>query len=181
MEQTKDDVQNSISTGDTIMKQHGFKMTVPALVNWPEDKETKFLLADEVKEIGEQIVEKFRDDLRNVTIGYVFRKKAPKSDDSITMGQAKTESELQKVLHGLDAIVIIGHDVWKDLEGDAKFRLVYHELEHFQINFETGVLKTVSHPVEEFPSVIKVFGPGQTSHVDFIYAYNEFSKNHNNG
>jgi len=177
-EQTKDDVQNSMSTGTTIMEQHGFKMTLPAMANWPDDKETKFLLAEEVKEIGKQIIDKFRDDLRNVNIGYVFRKKSPKSDEVVTMGTAKIENELQKVLHGYDAIVTIGHDTWKDLEGDSKFRLVHHELEHFQVNFETGALKTVNHPVEEFPSTIKIFGPGQSSHVDFIYAYNEFSKNH---
>ena len=178
MDTTKDDVDNQISTGNTIMNQLGFKMTVPALSNWPEDGATKFIVGEELKEIGDQLIDRYRDDLRNHNIAYVFKKKAPKSDTNVTLGQVKTEGDLQKVLHGYDATIIIGHDTWITLEEDAKLRLIYHELEHLMIDFESGKIKTIPHHVEEFPSVMRVFGPASAAQVDYILAYQEFQKNH---
>jgi len=175
METTKDEIQNSITTGDVIVKRHGFKMEVAPLSNWPSE-DTKFIIAEEVEEIAKQLISKFRDDLKNINIGYVFKKKATKSGEFITMGEARSQNDLQKVLHGIDAIIVIGFDTWLALEPDQKFRLVFHELEHIGINFETGKVGLNSHLVEEFPNVVKYFGLGQTSHVDFIHAYNQFSE-----
>ena len=176
MDISRDDDKSKMTTGDVVMKQNGWVMTKPALGSFPDDG-TKFIVSEEVKEIADQVIDKYRDDLRNHNICYVFKKKATKSDNCVILGQAKTESDLQKTLHGYDAVVLIGHDTWTELGPDEKFRLAMHELEHFEVNFETGKLSTRSHPVEEFPVVMKIFGPGQTSHVDFIHAYQEFQKN----
>jgi hypothetical protein len=163
-----------LTTGDKIMKRHGWKMTAPELGNWPEG--SKFVLSDEVEEIGGQMIEAFRTDLRSYKIGYVFKQKASKTGEGTVLGQVKAESELQRVLHGLDAVVIIGYDTWCTLDPDSKFRLVYHELEHLILNEKTSGLATIDHTVQEFPSVIKEFGPGQTSHVMFLAAYQQFQK-----
>ena len=177
MDISRDDDKSKMTTGDVVMTANGWKMTKPTLENFPDDG-TKFIIGEEIKEIGDQIIDKYRDDLRNHNICYVFKKKASKSDSCVVLGQAKTESDLQKTLHGYDAVILIGHDTWLELGPDEKFRLVMHELEHLEVDFESGRIKTRSHPVEEFPVVMKIFGPGQTSHVDFIHAYQEFQKTH---
>jgi hypothetical protein len=84
---------------------------------------------------------------------------------------------LQKCLHGYDAIVIIGHDTWLELNQDQKFRLVYHELEHFLVDFEKDKISIVDHSTTEFSSVIRHFGPGSTQDVIFIEAYKAFQEN----
>ena len=163
-----------LTTGDVIMKRHGWKMTVPELGNWPEG--SKFILSDEVEEIAKQMIEAFRKDLTLFSIGYVFKQKASASNERIILGQVKAESELQKVLHGLDAVVIIGYDTWIKLEPDSKFALVFHELEHLIVDEKSGGLKTIDHTVENFASIIREFGPQSMAEVMFIEAYEKFKK-----
>ncbi len=173
----QDSVENPFSTGDTIMKRNGWKMDVPPLDNWPMDS-IKFLIAEEVEEIGKQIINTFREDLKGCNIGYVFKKKATSNATGTVLGQIKAENELQKVLHGLDAVVVIGFDRWKDANPDAKFRLIHHELAHLVRDIDTDRVGTISHDVEEFSSTIRIFGPNQDSHVRFISGYNDFAKVH---
>lgn len=160
-------------TGDAMCTKYGFSFKEAPLGNWPSET-TKFLMADEVKEIAKAIITKFRTDLVNINIGYIFKAKASKNGEFTTLGQAKTESELQQVLHGIEAIIIIGFDTWKDLSLDEKARLVYHELEHLGWDEKSGKLKTTPHLVEEFPSVIQAFGPGSDSQIAFINAWEKF-------
>ena len=168
---------NLVSTGDALAKQYGFTPAEPALGAWPSDNQ-KFFEADEVKEMGKWIINKWRTDLRNISIAYVFKQKASKSGDNVTLGAAKTESDLNKVLHTYEAVIIIGFDTWVGMDLDQKLRLVDHELEHLAIDAEKGKLGTVPHPVEEFPSVIQRWGPGNDAQIQFINAYMGFTKNH---
>jgi len=173
----QDSVDNPFDTGDVIMKKHGWVMETPPLDNWPADS-VKFLLAEEVEEIGKQIIDSYRNDLNGCNIGYVFKKKAPKSDTGTILGQVKAESELQKVLHGLDAVVLIGFDRWQNASPDAKFRLIHHELSHLVRDIDTDKMGTVDHDVEEFSSTMRIFGPNQDPHVRFIKGYQDFAKEH---
>jgi hypothetical protein len=166
-------------TGDAVMKSHNWKLTTPALGNWPDGNE-KYILAEEIEEIGTQIIQTYRSDLQNINIGYVFKRKAPKTDGNIILGQIKAENDLQKVLHGYDAVVIIGFDTWQTLDNDGKFRLVHHELEHLVRDEESGKIGTIKHNVEEFNSTIKIFGPNQISHVAFIEGYQKFNEKYGN-
>jgi len=171
-----DSVENPFNTGDTIMQKYGWVMNEPQLEEWSDS--AKFLIAPEIKEIGTQVIKSFRTDLNGCNIGYVFKKKAPKTPNGVILGQIKAENELQKILHGYDAIVLIGYDTWVNLDDDGKFRLVMHELEHLVRDINTGRIGTISHDVEEFSSVIRIFGPNQTSHISFIEGYQRFSKEH---
>ena len=175
-ETTKENLNSPLTTGDSIMKRYDWKMESSQLSNWPKD--TKFILSDEVKEIGQQIIKSLRSDLREFSIGYVFKEKASQNGERIVLGQVKCENALQKILHGLDAIVIIGFNTWHELKPDNKFALVTHELEHLAADEKSGRLKTIPHTVEEFPKVIEIFGPQQTNHVLFIHAFETF-KQHN--
>jgi len=164
-----------INTKDEICQKFGFTCTQVPIANWPSD-DTKFLLADEVFEIAKQLIERFRPDLRSYTIGYVFKQKASKKGDGYTLGQAKVESDLQKTLHGYDATIIIGFDTWLELEIDQKFRLIHHELQHYEVDPEKDKLVIVDHVTKEFPATIEIFGPGDDSDVAFIRAYQKFQK-----
>lgn len=176
MDTLQDKTQDLLSTGNTVSLQQGLIPKVPALDNWPS-AETKFLYAEEVEEMGKQLISRFRPDLSGLNIGYVFKDKASKTGENVVFGEAKPQSDLQKVLHEYDAIVLIGFDAWETLDIDGRYRLVYHELAHFQINPKSGKLSTVPHYVEEFPEVVRIFGLGKTADVDFIHAYQEFCKN----
>jgi len=172
----QEDLQTSlINTQDEICQKFGFKTEMPPQENWPSD-DVKFMLAEEVEEIGYQLINRFREDLRTYKIGYVFQQKASSKNGNAVLGKATTQADLQKCLHGYDAIVIIGHDTWLELSEDQKFRLVYHELEHFLVDFEKDKISVIDHVVQEFPSVIKVFGPGCEADVAFIEAYKKFQE-----
>jgi len=170
----KDDLKlELIDTGNKTCEKFGFELKSAPLGAWPSDDQ-KFILAEEVIEIGEQLIDRFRKDLAPYQIGYVFKQKAPKKDGEVVLGTAKTESELQKVLHGYDAIIQISYDTWEDASDDQKFRLVYHELEHLAVDSEKGKVFTIDHTVREFSSVIRIFGPGCSADVDFVASYKKF-------
>lgn len=162
------------STLDTIVKKYGFVMEEPQLGSYPVGQ--KYVEAPEVKEIADQLIKKFCPELAGWKIGYVFKPKAPKKEDSVVLGMAKKENDLSSVFSKYDAYVIMPFDKWVTMDDDQKFRVTYHELKHFAPNIEKGTLDIVEHPINEFPEVIRIFGPGQESDVAFIEAYNTFCK-----
>jgi hypothetical protein len=172
----KNSIDNMVNTGDHIVKRYGFHFEVPPMSNWPEDK-PKFFIAEEVKEIGDQVIDKWRTDLQNMNIGYIFKPKAPRKDDVVTLGTAKAEPENEKVFHGIQAVVTIGFDMWLLLSLDQKVRLVYHELEHVGRDMESGEVKMQKHTVEEFASVIEKFGPEGDNQIALINAWEAFKNN----
>jgi predicted metallopeptidase len=168
--------ESIISTGDALSKRYGFTAKEVPLANWPSFDQ-KFLIAEEVAEIGHFIINKFKKDLNGINIGYVFKQKAGKKGvDGRILGQAKAESELQRTLHGLDALVIIGFDTWHEMNWDEKLRLVMHELCHIGRTPDGSNITTVDHEVEEFAEVMQHFGPGTDAQVNLISAYMSFSK-----
>lgn len=163
-----------ISTGEELCKKYGITLKEAPLAEWP-DKDIKYLIAEEVKEIGKQVIEKWRTDLRNVNIAYVFKQKASKSNDNITLGMAKSQGDLAQALTGnIVAVVEIGFDTWLELDQDQKARLVFHELCHIAYDMSKGKIGIVPHQIEEFVDVIKLFGPGNGLQAEYISAYNKF-------
>lgn len=173
------EVLDQVSTGDKLAKRYGFTPKEAPLAEWPSELQ-KFVIAEEVKEVAQFVIKKWRTDLLNTNIAYVFKKKASKSGDVVTFGTAKVSNELQKVLHTFDAVIEIGHDTWVDLDLDQKMRLVDHELAHLGINLDGSKVVTNTHPVEEFPEIVKRWGPGNDAQIAFINAYQSFS-NDNGG
>ncbi|MCK9430144.1 MAG: hypothetical protein M0R17_09090 [Candidatus Omnitrophica bacterium] len=165
----------SFQTGDSICKKLGFKSKGSVQENWP--KGSKFLKAEEVENIADQLIEKYLPHLSNYNVGYLFKEKASKSTGGHILGKARTESDMEQVLHGYEAVIVIGFDKWIEADLDGKFRLVYHELLHLYEDPEKASMKIINHSVEEFPEVIAVFGPSQESHVQFIQAYDHFKQN----
>lgn len=162
------------STLDAITKKLGIKLTEPALGSFPAG--TKYTPAPEVEEIAKQLIDKFRPELSGWKIAYVFKATASKSKEGEILGQARRDNDLSRLLHGFDGMVIIAFDKWVSMDDDQKARLTFHELEHFAPNIEKSCLDIIEHPINEFPSVIKIFGPGQESDISFIEAYQSFCK-----
>lgn len=161
------------STGEKISTQLNLKFNEIPIEEFTSDK---FLIAPEVKEIGEQLISLLRKDLSGWNIAYVFKRTSTKSKDGVILGTAKKENDLSRVLHGFDGVVTIAFDTWVTMDKDQKARLVYHELMHFAPNTEKGVLEIQDHPIQEFPEVIKIFGPGDDKDISFIESYEHFKK-----
>jgi hypothetical protein len=172
------DTDAPMTTGDELCNKQGIKFTVAPLSNWP-DTSIKFLDAEEVREVAKQIVDKWRQDLQNVNICYLFQQKAPKNKGSVTLGSARAEPDMERTIHGIDAVIVIGFDMWIASTNDQKARLCHHEISHVARDLETGKIGTVEHSVMEFPEIIRVWGPGQDSHVQFLQAYENFKKDNN--
>ena len=162
------------STLDVITKKLGIKFTEPTLESFPAGQ--KFTPAPEVQEIAGQLIDKFRPELSGWKIAYVFKAAASKSKEGEILGQARKDNDLSRLLHGFDGMVIIAFDKWVSMDNDQKARLVFHEIEHFAPNIEKSCLDIVEHPINEFPSVVKIFGPAQESEISFIEAYQAFCR-----
>lgn len=163
------------TTGDVITKRLGINFTEEEMGDFPHPG-PKYIKAPEVQEIGEQIIEKFRPDLRNWEIGYLFKRTAAKSKTGEILGTANKENDKSKAYSEKEGYVTIAFDKWITMDKDQKARLVYHELLHLTPNQDKGVLDIEDHPINEFPEVISIFGPGQESDILFIEAYEKFRK-----
>lgn len=162
-------------TGTNVADKIGFKATASVLGNWPAD--TKFIKDDEeLEEMGNWLINKYRADLKSLTIKYVFKQKAGKNGDTPVVGATKADSDLQRVLYGTDATIIIGWDEWNTLDVDNKLRTLLYELEKLSWDDKTGKLKIRTPEVAQFPMIIKVFGPSSSSEIDFISAYQSWAK-----
>ena len=162
-------------TGNEISTRIGFTPKAAQLSNWPTTGE-KFIIDAELKEMGQFLIRKYRTDLQHSNIEYVFKEKASKKGESINHGTAKTESDLQKTLHHLDAVIVMGWDEWCALDTDNKLRVLYHEIEKLTFDDKSGKLVTISPTVMQFPSVLQVFGPSSNAEIEFVAAYNKFVK-----
>ncbi len=162
-------------TGNEIAVKIGFTPKSATLENWPTNGE-KFLVDDEIKEYATFLIRKYRTDLVGSNIGYVFKQKASRNGDDVNYGSAKAESDLQKVLHGLDAVVIIGWDEWSAQDVDNKLRIMLHEIEKLTFDDKSGKLKAINPTVMQFPLVVQVFGPSSQTEIDFISAYQRFCR-----
>jgi hypothetical protein len=162
-------------SGIEIATKIGFTPKEGTLENWPTTGE-KFIVSDEIKEFATFLIRKYRTDLTHSNIGYVFKQKASRNGEEVTYGNAKAESDLQKTLHGLDAVIIIGWDEWCALDTDNKLRVMLHELEKLTFDDKTGKLKAQTPSVMQFPLVVQVFGPSSQAEIDFISAYQKFCR-----
>lgn len=174
MENTITNAVNTV-TGSEIANRLGFTPKAGTLENWPSTGE-KFIVDDELREYANFLIKKYRTDLQHSNLQYVFKEKASRKGDEVTHGQAKAESDLQKVLHGFDAVIIIGHDEWMALDVDNKLRVMLFEIEKLAFDDKSGKLKTQNPTVMQFPLVVQIFGPSGQAEIDYISAYQRFCK-----
>ena len=162
-------------TGSEIATRIGFTPKMSSLANWPTSGE-KFIQDEELKEMGNFLIRKYRTDLIGTNIGYILKEKASRNGESVNYGESKSQPPLQKVLSGIDACIIIGWDEWDSLDLDNRLRVMYQEIEKLTFDDKTGKLKVQQPTVQTFPSVIQIFGPSSTAEIAYISAYDRFCK-----
>ncbi len=132
---------------------------------------TEYREAPEVERIGTSLIRDFHSRLRDCKIRYLLRfgewRKGGKECWSAT---TLLSGATQHVASDVDAIVQINGEAWEALRESQRVALVDHELTHLEVNTtgagdiihnpQTGrpMLRSVSHDVEEFASVIERHG-----------------------
>jgi len=78
----------------------------------PQDRR-KYRAAPEVEEVARALIEDHHSHLVEARIGYLFRRGAWKSRDKTVAGKAYKVSERDKLLTGLDFIIVMNLTVWQ--------------------------------------------------------------------
>jgi hypothetical protein len=145
--------------------------------------------ANEVKEIAEELIDKYHPHLKDAKelIGYYFRDGA-----SDWAGKAKKCTAFERFVTGKMLFVFINSDAWKAMKHDQRVALVDHELCHFSrksiqdVDPKTGKWINIydpedkaeswsirEHDVEEFSDIIKRHGLWDTGIEKFAAAVRE--------
>jgi hypothetical protein len=145
--------------------------------------------ANEVKEIAEELIDKYHPHLKDAKelIGYYFRDGA-----SDWAGKAKKCTAFERFVTGKMLFVFINSDAWKAMKHDQRVALVDHELCHFSrksiqnVDPMTGKWIEIydpadkaeswsirEHDVEEFSDIIKRHGLWDTGIEKFAAAVRE--------
>jgi hypothetical protein len=124
---------------------------------------TGFALSSDVAEVATRMIQTHATlhDLRSVRLAYmVNHAKPPKTDKGIhALAKAVLAPALWQVLSEYDGAVWVNATIWQSLSPRQREAIVLHELLHFMVDDETGVLQTVPHDVEEFSRVVAEYGP----------------------
>jgi Putative phage metallopeptidase len=145
--------------------------------------------ANEVKEIAEELIDKYHPHLKDAKelIGYYFRDGA-----SDWAGKAKKCTAFERFVTGKMLLIFINSDAWKAMKHDQRVALVDHELCHFSrksiqdVDPKTGKWIEIydpadkaeswsirEHDVEEFSDIIKRHGLWDTGIEKFAAAVRE--------
>lgn len=157
----------------------------------------KFYEAPEVKEIAENLIDKYHQHLIDfkIKIRYLFVSKTPKSKGKEVWGTCRKVSGLNAYLEGGTSddepffVITISHDVWQVLPPDKRVALVDHELCHAhaevkqakeeadvkqvevdnQIEQDNPVRLSIKpHDLEEFSCIVRRHGLWRDDIKDFV-------------
>lgn len=122
---------------------------------------------DEVKALADSIIKEHRPELAGSVIVYIFKEKAGKSNDKVTIASTRKVSAKDNVVHAygdkpdVDFVIEIGADAWNELSEIQKTAVMHHALMHCGLkDTEDGDVATqiIPHDVEEFAKVIEAHG-----------------------
>lgn len=104
-----------------------------------------------------------------IAIAWMIRIKEDR-DGRVVLGKMKKASELDRELHGFDAVLILNEDHWRILEPEQRLALVDHELCHLRPVIDPKTLEQAAdahsrkkwriakHDLEEFRAVVERHG-----------------------
>lgn len=120
--------------------------------------------------LGELIAE-HHEHLEDASILLVWRDSwSPDQDGRETIGQCKKLTDPQRLIHGVDFLILLSRDRWEGLEPVQRRALIDHELCHAAVSMdqETGepkldalgrkVYRIRKHTIEEFDEVVARHG-----------------------
>lgn len=113
-------------------------------------------------EMAERVIRKYRPDLVNARIGFLFRSEASKSRGRSVIGKAEKVSAKLQALLDLDFLIWIAQPAWNALSLDHREALLHHELCHCEIDPESEECTITAHDIEEFHAVIVAHGLWRT-------------------
>ena len=122
---------------------------------WPEG--VKFLPALECQALAGVIIDRLHPHLTRASIAYVFREEIA-GRGRVVLAKASKPGGAFAFITGLDFLMTVNFEAWKDLEHAARCALVDHELSHFDKDLETGNYCLVGHDLEEFHHIVRRWG-----------------------
>lgn len=132
-----------------------------------------------IHELIETVVEKYRPTLKHAKIGAAWMiNRKPDRDGFLQLGRLKKCSELERQLHGLDAIVVLNQEKWRVLNEAQRIALMHHELCHLEPALDNEGEQAIDghgkrkwrgrrHDIEEFRDVVATHGCYKADIADF--------------
>jgi hypothetical protein len=120
--------------------------------------------------IMEELIKTRRADLKEVKIGIAWRLGwRPDADNRRTLGQCRKRGDLDRELDAWDFIILLNEDAWPTFNDKQKERLIFHELGHAQLCFDTDgkpkkddrgrfVTRIRKHDIQDFRDVVEIYG-----------------------
>lgn len=109
-------------------------------------------------ELADRVIRKYRPELVNARIGFLFRSEDGSSQGKRVIGKAQKVPARLAALLDLDFIIWISRSTWMTLVPEKREALLHHELCHCQIDTGSEECSIVAHDVEEFNAVIEAHG-----------------------
>ncbi len=123
---------------------------------------TEYFEAPEVEEVAWQLINTIHNHLVEAKIKYLFRTGHWSTQKRETWGKAQRITGQQAFLTGLDFVITIQRDVWKQLTKEERIALLDHELSHCcrgdDDNYGNPTWYIQGHDVEDFIDVIHRHG-----------------------
>jgi hypothetical protein len=124
-------------------------------LDWPEGE--KVIAASGPKEIAKILVRSFHLSIRQRPIAYLWKENMG-DGTRVKLGTARKASADVKFLGNVDFILHFNHSAYKVLTAEQRIALVDHELQHCEIDTDSGQPCLVPHDVEEFGVIVHRWG-----------------------
>lgn len=120
-------------------------------------------LADEdTVKLAEKIRGQYHEDIGEALIAYVFIPKGQKKAGRVTLGSAKKESAVARLVSGVDFIIRLAEDQWVEMTVKQRTAWLDHLLSHCAAKVGKDGVRTGwqkrGHDIEEFLTVIQRHG-----------------------
>lgn len=124
-------------------------------MDWPDGE--KVLAAAGPRAIANILVRVFHLSIRQRPIAYLWKENMG-DGTRVKLGTARKASADVKFLGEVDFILHFNHSAWKVLTPEQRIALVDHELQHCEIDTDSGQPTLVHHDVEEFGVIVHRWG-----------------------
>lgn len=109
--------------------------------------------------IAEELIEKHHTELKPARIGFIFRKKAQRSNGRLALAQAQKVAAKLQVYLEFDFLIWVSKEDWEGkLTDNQRLALIDHELTHCTRRIDTGEWVIRPHDVQEFWEIIERYG-----------------------
>lgn len=128
------------------------------------------------------LVAAHRPDLDEAKIAVAWRYGLKRNKDGqLVLGKCKKAGDLDKQFHDFDFVILLNSEAWKTLSEIQQRALMHHELEHAAVSEDQNgnpkrdargrlMYRVRKHDIEEFRSIVKVYGCYKSDIEEFVRA-----------